>query len=203
MKIKPPETQTTSTLTAPIHVSNKGTNTTNDTLNKSINNSTNNSTDMITDCDETSSTSSVPYSWSKSSPTLNSSPSSSPSSSLTNLSLRPKSKMKSHPWNNVPLFLSAQTQRSSTCEHPNQCTTRQPRSPPLPSITFLINEKSKYHLHMMTRSVDEFAGCFRCFSVDNENYGCDNCTWLKWWFKWHGELHGFPDVSPWIYKKYL
>ena len=108
-----------------------------------------------------------------------------------------------HPWNKTPLFISAKGQCCSTCRHPTQCTTRQPRTPPLPSITFLVNEKSKYHLHMMTKSADDFAGCFRCFSVENENYGCDKCTWLKWWFKWHGDRHGFPDISPWIYKKYL
>ena len=113
--------------------------------------------------------------------------------------------MKNHPWNNTPLFLAAHepAQCWSTCRHQTQCTIRQPRTPPFPSITFLINEKSNYHLHMMAKSADEFAGCFRCFFIEHENYGCDDCTWLKWWLKWHGELHGFPDVSPWSYKQYL
>ena len=92
---------------------------------------------------------------------------------------------------------------SSSCLHNPQCSLRQPVGPPFPSITFLMHEKSNYHLHMMTRPVDGFVGCFRCFSIENENYGCDKCTWLKWWFKWHGERHGFPDISPWIYEKYV
>ena len=55
---------------------------------------------------------------------------------------------------------------------------------------------------MMLWDKKEFAGHQRCFSVENENYGCDDCTWLKWWYKWHGETHGFPDIPEWIYKKY-
>ena len=108
-----------------------------------------------------------------------------------------------HPWHSVPLSIPERAQLSSRCEHPTQCILRQPRPPPLPSITYLYNDRSKYHEHMMTWPADEFAGCRRCFSVDNENYGCGDCQWLKWWLKWHGELHGYPDVSPWIYKRYL
>ena len=104
----------------------------------------------------------------------------------------------------IPRNLSSRSIPSSIrCEHSPQCVSRQPRSAPLPSITFLVNERSKYHQHMMEWSREEFAGCWKCFSVDNENYGCRECVWLKWWLKWHGELHGFPDIGPWIYKKYL
>ena len=39
----------------------------------------------------------------------------------------------------------------------------------------------------------------RCFEVDYKNYGCDDCVWLKW----HGDLHGYPDINPWEFKKYL
>ena len=108
-----------------------------------------------------------------------------------------------HPWHNIPLFLPEHAKCNRICEHPTQCIVRQPRMPPLPSITYLINDRSKYHEHMMTWPADEFAGCWKCFSVDNENYGCKDCQWLKWWLKWHGELHGYPDVSRWLYKKYL
>jgi hypothetical protein len=60
-----------------------------------------------------------------------------------------------------------------------QCIVRQPRPSPFPSITFLYNERSKYQQHMMEWAKEDFAGCDRCFSVDNENYGCDACVWLN------------------------
>ena len=123
------------------------------------------------------------------------------SSTIPSTTSSPSSKI--HPWNNVPLSIPVRDNCRSRCEHSMKCTPRQPRPPPLPSITFLFNEKSKYHLHMMTWSREEFSGCQKCFSVDNENYGCDNCTWLKWWLKWHGELHGYPDTSPWAFQKLL
>ena len=92
---------------------------------------------------------------------------------------------------------------SSMCEHTPQCVVRQPVPPPFPGITFLYNERSNYHKHMMLWTRKEFAGHTKCFSIENENYGCDDCTWLKWWYKWHGETHGFPDIEEWTYKKYL
>ena len=98
---------------------------------------------------------------------------------------------------------SSDKQCSHKCDHKPQCILREPRPPPSPTITFLYNERSKYHQHMMLWSKKEFEGHSRCFAVENENYGCDDCTWLKWWYKWHGENHGFPDIPEWIYKKYL
>ena len=89
------------------------------------------------------------------------------------------------------------------CEHEKQCVLRQPYPPPSPSFPFIAHEVSKYHIHMMNKTKDDLIGCVRCFSVDNENYGCDKCTWLKWWFKWHGDRHGLPDMHPSIYRKYL
>ena len=97
---------------------------------------------------------------------------------------------------------SPPTRFRNLCKHTPQCIVREPRPPPSPSITFLYNERSKYHQHMMLWDKKEFAGHPRCFSVENENYGCDDCTWLKWWYKWHGETHGFPDIPEWTYKKY-
>ena len=90
----------------------------------------------------------------------------------------------------------------TSCQHATQCVTRQPYPPPSPSSPFLFHEVSKYHVHMMNKTADDLIGCIKCFSVDNENYGCDKCTWLKWWFKWHGDRHGFPDIHPSVYKKY-
>ena len=88
------------------------------------------------------------------------------------------------------------------CKHAVQCVIRQPYPPPSPSMPFIVHEVSKYHEHMMNKTQDDLTGCLKCFSVDNENYGCDKCTWLKWWFKWHGLRHGFPDIHPSVYKKY-
>ena len=89
------------------------------------------------------------------------------------------------------------------CQHEKQCVLRQPYPPPSPLFPFLVHEVSKYHVHMMEMTVDDLAGCIKCFSINNENYGCDRCTWLKWWYKWHGDRHGFPDIHPSLYRKYL
>ena len=91
----------------------------------------------------------------------------------------------------------------TVCEHEHQCVLRQPYPPPSPSSPFIVHEVSKYHIHMMTKTTEDLTGCIRCFSIDNENYGCDKCTWLKWWFKWHGDRHGFPDIHPSVYRKHL
>ena len=88
------------------------------------------------------------------------------------------------------------------CIHEQQCVMRQPFPPPSPSSPFLEHDVSKYHIHMMTKTPDELTGCIGCFSVDNENYGCDKCTWLKWWYKWHGDRHGLPDIHPSVYRNY-
>ena len=88
------------------------------------------------------------------------------------------------------------------CQHPTQCVLRQPYPPPSPSFPYLVHEVSRYHEHMMEKNADDLAGCITCFSVNNDNYGCDKCTWLKWWFKWHGDRHGLPDIHPSVYKKY-
>ena len=100
------------------------------------------------------------------------------------------------------LFSSPNTE-FHVCNHSTQCIIREPLPPPFPSITFLHNEKSEYHTHMMQWSKKEFAGCVKCFSIENENYGCRDCRWLKFWYARHGETHGFPDIATWIYKKYL
>ena len=89
------------------------------------------------------------------------------------------------------------------CTHSSQCIIREPLPPPFPSITFLYNENTQYHTHMMQWSKKEFAGCQKCFSVENENYGCKDCRWLKFWYGRHGETYGFPDISTWIYNKFL
>ena len=122
-------------------------------------------------------------------------------STRSDLELSSNSDIISNPAELGPALLEKQC--SGKCEHKPQCILREPRPPPSPTITFLYNEYSKYHQHMMLWSKREFDGHPRCFAVENENYGCDDCTWLKWWYKWHGENHGFPDIPEWIYKKYL
>ena len=102
-----------------------------------------------------------------------------------------------------PLMADYSDSELSSCSHEIQCVVRQLYPPPSPLSPFLIHEVSQYHVHMMRMTVDNLAGCLKCFSINNENYGCDNCTWLKWWFKWHGDRHGFPDIHPSKYRKYL
>ena len=81
------------------------------------------------------------------------------------------------------------------------CVTRQPYPPPYPSITHIVNESSKYHEHMMSRAgvPGRYPGHERCMNAYSNNYGCEDCVWLKW----HGELHGYPDIHPADFKKYL
>ena len=89
----------------------------------------------------------------------------------------------------------------SGCKHTPVCVIRQPHPPPYPSITHLVNEVTKYHEHMMTRAgvPGRYPGCERCMNAYSKNYGCQGCIWLKW----HGELHGYPDIHPSDYKKHL
>ena len=91
---------------------------------------------------------------------------------------------------------------SSLCTHTPQCTIRQPRPPPLPRITHLRDDVSRYHEHMLSKAgvPGAYGGHDSCLNVsDSKNYGCNSCVW----FKWHGQLHGFPDINPYYYKKYL
>ena len=87
------------------------------------------------------------------------------------------------------------------CQHVPQCITRQPIPPPMPAITHLKNDVTKYHIHMLSESgvPGRYGGHDRCLDAYSKNYGCDACVWLKW----HGNLHGFPDINPHDYRKYL
>ena len=87
------------------------------------------------------------------------------------------------------------------CSHSPQCVIRQPKPPPLDKSTILVHHGSKYHEHM-----DSEAGVPAryntheyCMRIDYRNYGCEDCIWFKWW----GELHGFPDINPWCFKEHL
>ena len=90
---------------------------------------------------------------------------------------------------------------NSGCSHSPQCIIRQPYPPPLPSITHIRNNASKYHVYMLETSgvPGRFGGHDKCLNAYSKNYGCDACVWLKW----YGELHGLPDIHPQDFRKYL
>ena len=87
------------------------------------------------------------------------------------------------------------------CKHTPVCVIRQPLPPPSPALKYLVNEQSKYHEHMMSLQgvPGRYGGCDRCMEAYSKNYGCNDCVWLKW----HGDLHGYPDLHPSDFRKYL
>ena len=89
----------------------------------------------------------------------------------------------------------------SRCEHTPVCVIRQPYPTPYPSKTHIVNENSKYHEHMLSRAgvPGRYPGHEKCMDAYSKNYGCEDCVWLKW----HGDLHGYPDIHPSDFKKYL
>ena len=85
------------------------------------------------------------------------------------------------------------------CMHETQCVARQPFSPPLPAMIPLVNQNSDYHVKIQSGSLDWGSTCSYCMRIDYERYGCNSCVWLKTF----GELHGFPDIDPCDFNKYL
>ena len=99
-------------------------------------------------------------------------------------------------------FISNQTGEklvTDMCLHSKTCVIRQPYPPPLPSLTPLKNEASNYHLKVLDGSLSWGRTCGYCFRIDHKNYGCEPCVWIKWF----GQLHGYPDINPYTYKKHL
>ena len=88
---------------------------------------------------------------------------------------------------------------SSNCLHNQQCIIRQPFPPPIPALTPLVNEYSLYHTKTMAGELDWGSTCWYCMRIEYEKYGCDSCVWIKCF----GELHGYPDMAPHDYKKFL
>ena len=78
-------------------------------------------------------------------------------------------------------------------EHYQQCISCQPRSPLLPSIKHLRNDKSKYHIHILSSGgvPKRYGGHQRCLNPYSKTYGSDECVWLKW----YGELNGLPYIN--------
>ena len=44
-----------------------------------------------------------------------------------------------------------------------------------------------------------YGGHDKCMDAYSKNYGCESCVW----FKWHGQLLGYPDINPYDFKKHL
>ena len=84
------------------------------------------------------------------------------------------------------------------CSHTRQCIVRQPFPPPLPALTPLVNMSSLYHTRIISGDLDWGSTCSYCYRIDYEKYGCESCVWIKCF----GELHGFPDINPYHYRKY-
>ena len=78
---------------------------------------------------------------------------------------------------------------------------RKPNPPPPEKCTILHHSGSKYHEHIISSGgvPARFNTHEDCMRIDNDNYGCSDCVWFKWW----GELHAYPDVNPWSFKKHL
>ena len=87
------------------------------------------------------------------------------------------------------------------CHHSPQCVLRQPKPPPAEKCKVLIHPGSNYHEHIISeRGVpSRFSTHDYCMRIEYENYGCQDCVWFKWW----GELHGYPDINPWDFKEHL
>jgi hypothetical protein len=62
----------------------------------------------------------------------------------------------------------------------------------------LVNLYSLYHLKTMAGELDWGSTCGYCMRIEYEKYGCESCVWIKC----YGELHGYPDLDPYYYKKY-
>ena len=100
----------------------------------------------------------------------------------------------SHPTLAAQAFLS-----SNNCAHTKQYIICQPFPPPIPALTPLVNMYSLYHMKTLAGELDWGSTCAYCMRIDYEKYGCESCVWIKCF----GDLHGYPDVDPYDFKKYL
>ena len=91
--------------------------------------------------------------------------------------------------------------RSILCHHSPQCSERQPRPPPPEKCRILEHAGSMYHEHMASEAgvPSRYHTHEYCMRIEYNNYGCDKCVWFKWW----GELHGYPDINPWTFREHL
>ena len=103
-------------------------------------------------------------------------------------------------FNHHPTSIASKNSSSDlNCLHNQQCIIRQPFPPPLPSLTPIVNEYSLYHVKIMAGELDWGSTCWYCMRIDCDNYFCKSCVWIKHF----GELHGYPDINPSVYKEHL
>ena len=124
---------------------------------------------------------------------------STPSSSQPPLNLTPITSKGFCPRAAPPFPSKTSADAPSPCKHTPQCSVRQPLPPPVPSMIPLVNYHSLYHQKMQAGELDWGSTCSYCMRIEYERYGCDSCVWIKCF----GELHGYPDVNPYDFKKYL
>ena len=87
------------------------------------------------------------------------------------------------------------------CSHSPHCVIRQPHPPPPDKCSVMQHSGSLYHEHMVSEMgvPSRYNTHEYCMRIEYQNYGCDNCIWFKWW----GELHGYPDINPWSFREHL
>ena len=106
----------------------------------------------------------------------------------------------SHPSTASTTSTTASTTELTSYSHEPQCITRQPQPPPLSKYSFLHHPHSNYRQHMIDNTIPSRYDTHEyCMRIDHHNYGCEDCVW----WKWYGELHGFPDIYPGNYRRYL
>ena len=98
-----------------------------------------------------------------------------------------------------PIKVAKPPMHSLDCCHSQQCIVRQPFPPPLPALVPIVNTYSMYHMKTMAGELDWGSTCSYCMRIEYEKYGCDSCVWMKC----YGNLHGYPDLDPYYFKKYL
>ena len=125
---------------------------------------------------------------------------------ITSTSLDPSKKSPSNPTQTAEILATFLPNCSSisaniTCAHTPTCILRQPKPPPPDKCSILEHFGSRYHEHFSSsEGVPSRYGTHQyCMRIDHNNYGCEKCVWYKWW----GELHGYPDVNPWLFKEHL
>ena len=102
-------------------------------------------------------------------------------------------------FNSRPTLAAQAFLSSNNCSHTKQCIIRQPFPPPIPALTPLVNMYSLYHMKTLAGELDWGSTCAYCMRIDYEKYGCESCVWIKCF----GDLHGYPDLDPYDFKKYL
>ena len=115
------------------------------------------------------------------------------------LTIEPELSFTPRGFNFVLNMVAKPPMHSLDCCHSQQCIVRQPFPPPLPALVPIVNTYSMYHMKTMAGELDWGSTCSYCMRIEYEKYGCDSCVWMKC----YGNLHGYPDLDPYYFKKYL